>query len=99
VATSEYVKTSDVKRYSFTQYVSGSLAAFKTAFAADWAAVLPAGFEVVATVGAPTIALCIVSSGQVLTVNPNDWVGFNYGSWLVVPNVQMSGSTFIATSI
>jgi len=47
MATSEYVKTSDVKRYSFTQYVSGSLAAFKTAFAADWAAVLPAGFEVV----------------------------------------------------
>jgi len=98
VATSEYVKNRGCQAVQLQPYVSGSLAAFKTAFAADWAAVLPAGSRWWATVACADYCAVHRLFRQVLTVEPNDWVGFNYGSWLVVRTAPTSGSNFIATS-
>jgi hypothetical protein len=96
MAQVEYLATPDIKRYFFSQYSQGSVSAFATQFATDWPS---ASIAVTATAGAPTVALIIVNANLVLTVNPTDWVGFNYGNWQVVPNSKMSGLSFTASSV
>lgn len=84
----QYLKAADIRRYLFTTYSQGSVASFATQFATDWAAVLPnggAGLGVVAKPGASTVAEVIIAPGQVLEVNPGDAIGYNYGTWSVVP--------------
>lgn len=86
MATS-FLSTPLIRRYSFTRYLT-SLATFQTAFRADIPAL--ATTEALATAAAPTVAIIVTpNSGPVLTVNLNDWLGFNYGVWQVVTTAQM----------
>jgi len=80
-----------VRRRYFTPYSQGSVASFATQFNTDWASVLPGGaaIGIVAKAGAATVAEIIVAPGQVLEVNPTDFVGYNFGIWEVVPAVKM----------
>lgn len=80
------------RRFLFTQYSQGSVASFATQFVTDWAAFLPnagTGLGVVAKPGAATVAEVIVAPGQVLEMNPLDWVGYAFGAWVVVPAAKM----------
>lgn len=84
----QYLKVADIRRYLLTTYSQGSVAAFATQFVTDWASVLPnsgTGLGVVAKPGAATVAEVILAPGQVAELNPGDSIGFNYGSWIVVP--------------
>lgn len=86
----QYLKVTDIRRYLFTAYTQGSVASFATQFNLDWASVLPSGATgIVAKTGAATVAEIIVAPGQVLEVNPGDAVGWNYGSWQVVPAANL----------
>lgn len=92
MAFTQFLKVSDIKRYVYTQYSQGSVAAFATQFVTDWAAVLPnagTGLGVVAKPGAATTAEVIVAPGQVIELAPLDWIGMNYGVWSSVPNANM----------
>lgn len=99
MAQVEYLAVPDIKRYFFTQYpASGSsVAAFSTTFNTDWSGSLPGTVQALATTAAPLVAILIIN-GQVVTVNPGDWIGFNYGQWIVVPNSKMSGTSYTASS-
>lgn len=90
MATSEFLYTTDIRRYSFSHYTEGSVAAFATQFNTDWAAVLGGTVAVVAKPGAATTALIILSSSQVADVPSGSWIGFNYGNWAVVTNADMA---------
>lgn len=83
----QFLSASSIRRYSFTRYLT-SLATFQTAFRADIPVL--ATTEALATVAAPTVAIIVTpNNGPVLTVNLNDWLGFNYGVWQVVTTAQM----------
>lgn len=76
----------------------------QAALIADWGAsgtvaqLLPSTFQVLTNSNAPTAALVIVNSNLVLTVNPGQWVGYNYGNWQVLNNTQMtSGASQLFT--
>lgn len=96
MATSDFL-ASTTPIYKFTQYSQGSVSAFSTAFNTDWSSVLPGTVQALATTAAPTVAILIIN-GQILTVNPTDWVGFNLGNWQVVPNSKMAGLQFTPTT-
>ena len=100
MAQVEYLAVPDIKRYFFTQYpaTGSSVAAFSTSFNTDWSANLTVAVQALATTAAPLVAILIIR-GQVLTVNPGDWIGFNYGMWIVVPNSKMSGLSYVASSV
>lgn len=92
MAFTQFLQAPAIRRYYFTQYSQGSVASFATQFVTDWAAALPnggTGLGVVAKPGAATVAEVIVAPGQVLELNPLDWVGYNYGVWSVVPAASM----------
>jgi len=92
VALTQFLAAPTIRRKYFTQYSQGSVASFATQFATDWSAFLPnggSGLGVVAKPGASTVAEVIVSAGQVLEMNPLDWIGVNDGVWEVVPNSAM----------
>lgn len=91
----QYLKSADIRRYLYTTYTQGSVAAFATQFVTDWASVLPnggTGLGVVAKPGAATVAEVIVAPGQVLEVNVGDAIGYNYGVWAVVPAAGLGRS-------
>lgn len=103
MAASEFLMSSQINRFFFTQYSQGSVSAFSTAFNADWGSsgqnILPAIVQALATTAAPTVAIVIIN-GQVLTVNPNDWIGYSAVSgWQVYPNSVMSGTKFTPTTL
>lgn len=100
MAQIEYLAVPDIKRYYFSQYpASGSsVAAFSTIFNTDWAANLSVAVQALATTALPLVAILIVNN-QVLTVNPGDWIGFNYGQWTVVPNSKMSGTSYTPSTV
>lgn len=84
----QYLKSADIRRYLYTIYSQGSVAAFATQFAIDWASVLSnagAGLGVVAKPGAATVAEVIIAPGQVIELNVGDAIGMNYGVWTTVP--------------
>jgi len=92
MAFTQFLPAPLIRRYVFTQYSQGSVAAFATQFATDWAAFLPnagAGLGVVAKPGAATVAEVIIAPGQVLELSPLDWIGNNYGTWSTVLNALM----------
>lgn len=92
MAFTQFLPAPAIRRKYFTQYSQGSVASFATQFVTDWAAVLPnagAGLGVVAKPGASTVAEVVVSAGQVLEMNPLDWIGYNDGVWTTVPNASM----------
>jgi hypothetical protein len=92
VAFTQFLAAPAIRRRNYTQYSQGSVASFATQFVTDWASVLPnsgTGLGVVAKPGAATVAEVIVSPGQVLEMNPLDWIGYNDGVWEVVPNASM----------
>lgn len=98
MAPSEFLMSSQINRFYFTQY-SSTLATFKTALAADWSATLPAGFEVLATVAAPTIAILVLPTGT-FYVNPTDWVGYSAAlGWQVIPNSKMAGLLYTPATV
>jgi hypothetical protein len=99
MATSEYLATLDIKRYFFSTYSQASVSLFATQFNADWASVLGGTVAVTATTAAPLVALIIINANLVLTVNPGDFVGFNYGNWQVVQASKMSGLSFTASTV
>lgn len=99
MATSDFLLTSVIHIYRFSQYSQASVALFSTQFNTDWGAFLSGTVQALATTAAPLVAVLIVSPTQHLYVNPTDWVGFNYGYWQVVPNTNMSGATFTPTTI
>lgn len=94
MALTQFLQASAIKRLYFTQYSQGSVASFATQFVTDWASVLPSGtgLGIVAKTGAATVAEIIIGPNVTLEVNPTDWVGFNNGTWQVVPNASMGRS-------
>jgi hypothetical protein len=103
VAASEFLLSSQINRFYFTQYSQGSVAAFSTQFNTDWGGggqgILPATVQALATTAAPTVAIVIIN-GQVLTVNPTDWIGYSASfGWQVYPNSVMAGSKFTPTTL
>lgn len=88
MAQTGFLAVPDIKRYSFTQYLT-SIATLQTALRADFPVTLGASFEVLATTAAPTVAIIVVPSGPTLSMNLNDYIGFNYGNWQVVPAASM----------
>jgi hypothetical protein len=100
MAQVEYLASPDIKRYFFTQYpaTGSSVSAFSTTFNADWTANLNGTVQALATTAAPLVAILIIS-GTVFVVNPGDWIGFNYGQWIVVANSRMSGLSYVASSV
>lgn len=86
----QFIKASTQRRL-YTCYTQGSVASFATQFNTDWASVLTGGAAVViaAKAGAATVAEIVINSGLVLEVNPLDFVGWNQGTWEVVPAALM----------
>ncbi len=65
-----------------------ALAVFQTAYQADISVL--ASVQVLAYTAAPTVAVIIVpSSGQVLSVSPGQWLGYNFGNWAVLSSSQL----------
>lgn len=96
MALTQFLQVSAIRRLYFTQYSQGSVASFATQFATDWASVLPnggLGFGVVAKPGASTIAEVVIAPGAPsMELSPLDWIGYNGGTWSVVPNANMGRS-------
>lgn len=70
------------------------LSSFQTAINADFASYFTTVPQLFATTAAPSVALLIVSPTLVLSINPGQWIGFNYGNWQVLANSVMAGSVF-----
>lgn len=69
---------------TITRTNPNAIAAFQTAYQADISVL--ATTQALYTTAVPTVAVVITpSSGPVLSVNPTDWLGYNYGNWQVVP--------------
>lgn len=98
MAQVEYLAVPDIKRYFFSQYSQGSVSAFSTQFNTDWSASLAVPVQALATSAAPLVAILIINN-VVVVVNPTDWIGFNYGVWIVVPNSKMTGLSYAAASV
>lgn len=83
----QFLSTSSIRRFAFTRYLT-SIATFQTAYQADIPAL--ATTQALFTSAAPTVAIIITpNNGPVLSVNLNDYLGFNYGVWQVVPTASM----------
>lgn len=97
--------TSSSVSLTITRTNTNALSGFQAALVADWgpsgtiAQVLPAGFQVLATTAAPSVAVLIINSNLVLSVSPSQWAGLNAGNWQVLPNSSMSGSVFTPASV
>jgi hypothetical protein len=83
---------------TITRTTAAALAAFQTALNANLT-VLGGSFQVLTFSASPTQAVLVISPSMVLTANPTDWVGLNYGNWQVVPNASMSGLAFVPSSV
>lgn len=105
MAAAEFLLSAQINRFFFTQYpaTGSSVAGFSTTFNSDWGAsgqnILPATVQALATTAAPLVAIVIIN-GQVLTVNPGDWIGYSAANgWQVVPNSKMSGVLYTPTTL
>jgi len=90
MAATEYLANAQISRYFFTTYSQGSVSAFSTQFNTDWSTVLPGTVQALATTAAPTVAIVIIPNGPVVTLNPTDSIGYNYGTWTVVTAAQLA---------
>ena len=97
MAPTAYIKTTEAaKVQNFVQYTTGGgVSAFNTAlqaFASSAGTILAQADTI--TSGN---ALVIVNDNMVFTVPPNNWVGYNFGSWSQWTPAQVNGgpnSTF-----
>jgi hypothetical protein len=76
-----------------------ALSSFQTAVNADFAAAFTTVPTLVTQPSAPSVALFIVSPNQVLSISPGQYVGYNYGTWQVLPASAMTGSLFTPASV
>lgn len=76
-----------------------ALSSFQTAVTADFAAYFSPVPTLVTQPSAPSVALFIVSPNQVLSISPGQYVGYNYGTWQVLPASAMTGSLFTQTNV
>lgn len=96
MATAHFLATGTAI-YQFSQYSQASVALFSTQFNTDWSSVLGGTVQLLSTTAAPLVALFIWNN-DVYAINQTDWIGFNNGSWMVVPNAKMSGLLFSPTT-
>lgn len=76
-----------------------ALSTFQTAINTDFAAYFTTVPTLVTQPAAPSVALLIVSPNQVLSISPGQYVGYNYGTWQVLPASAMTGSLFTQTNV
>ncbi len=84
---------------TITKTAAFCLSTFQTVVNADFASTFTTVPTLVNQPGALLVALFIVSPSQVLSISPGQYLGYNYGTWQVLPASSMTGSLFTPASV